>query len=368
LRFEVADSGLGLNLEQQRNCFQVPATMADLEERPEKGVGLVLCKSLVEAMGGTIGVESKPGRGATFWFEIPFLRATTGAPIPKLLPHKQAKKCRKSDRSVGSKNSLPLDPVPDDGGLQILLVDESNAGRNVMIALLEQSGHSVTTADNGDAMVSAVSQGSYDVVLMETQLNKDSSTTALDAVQEIRKNGHSVERLPILALTASVPRADYPELGLNDWLTKPILMKDIKAAMTNAICNVGASSVCTGSICTGESSLCAGEQSTIGTKPLSAIPQVTSSLESVHSAFSNQLQAVMGSSTHHSKRSNELVSSLLGNQTTSDHLPFMNSQPSKQCRVAKATTDRPPRMLRRRTASPDRMTQASEFIDIGDVL
>ncbi|CAB9510572.1 respiration control sensor protein ArcB [Seminavis robusta] len=243
LRFEVTDTGVGLNLEQQKQCLQVPESSAN-NSAQEKGVGLVLCKSLVEAMGGTIGVDSKPGRGSTFWFEIPFLRAASQAPVgTKMLPPKQSKKCKRaSDRSVGSIGSLSLDPVPDEGGLQILLVDENNAGRNVMTALLEQSGHRVTTADTGDDMVSAVSQGSFDVVLLEAQLGSDGGTTALDAVQQIRKAGHSVENLPILALTAAVPRADYPELGLNDWLTKPILMKDIKTAMTNAICNVGASS------------------------------------------------------------------------------------------------------------------------------
>jgi CheY-like chemotaxis protein len=313
-------------------------------------------------MGGTIGVESKPGRGSTFWFEIPFLRATTGSPVPKKLPPKQSKKCRKSDRSVGSIGSLSLDPVPDDGGLQILLVDENNAGRNVMIALLEQSGHTVTTADNGEAMASAVSRGSYDVVLLETQLTKDGSITALDAVQAIRNNGHSVESLPILALTAAVPRADYPELGLNDWLTKPILMKDIKTAMTNAICNVGASSVCAGSVCTGESSLCAGESSAVGMKLQSAGPQHTSSLEYVHSAFSDQLQAVMGSSTHNSKRrSYNSTSSFMTKLTASESLSFMDSLPSKQCVAEKGTMDRPPRMLRRTIAPHEREGEALEF-------
>ena len=355
LRFEVSDTGLGLNLEQQQNCFLVPKMRTNVEckdkSREEEGVGLALCKSLIDAMGGTIGVESKPCQGSTFWFEVSFLRATTGASGTKRLPPKQSKKYRKSDRSVGSRGSLSLDPVPDEGGLQILLVDENSTGRNIMIALLEQSGHRVTTAESSEAMVSAVLQGSYDVVLLETQLIKSTDATVLDAVQEIRSNGYSVASLPILALTSAVPRPNYRELGLNDWLTKPILLKDINAAMINAICNVGAKSVCTGSVCSMESSLCEGEESWKRGNSLVSQEQQRLSVASVHSDFSDQLQAVMGSSGHGSKRPSA---------TWPPFATFTESQHTKHCVLKKCPSDGPPRMLRRVIAPNEDISQAME--------
>lgn len=298
---------MGLNLEQQQQCLESRENKRNTSE----GVGLTLCKSIVEAMGGTIGVESKPGRGTIFWFEIPFLRAA--APLPSMdSASAESKGSRWSDpaakpQCLRKKSSSSLAPVPDEGGLNILLVDEDNVGRNITKTLLEQSGHTVSTVDSGDAMISAVSQETYDVILLEMQLPQSSETrNAADAAREIRIMGYSPEKLPILALTASVPRADYPELGLNDWLTKPIFIKDVQTAMTNAICNVGGASVGTGSVYDLDSQcssldgsafslhLSAQVGTAVGTDSSPSLPK-RASFESLQSAFSDHLQTVMGS-------------------------------------------------------------------------
>ena len=105
--------------------------------------------------------------------------------------------------------------------------------------------------------------------------------------------GFSPERLPILALTAAAPPTDYYSLGLNDWLTKPMLIKNIQTAMPNAICNIGAaaSSVGTGSVFTGgDLTLDYGNESVTsrGCHPLSR----QESFSSVYSAFSKHLLAI----------------------------------------------------------------------------
>jgi len=241
LRFEVQDTGVGLNLEQQQTTLQP-------ENQPEHCRGLKISQLLVKAMGGEIGVHSKPSFGSTFWFEIPFL-CLTG-----LSNHSIGSRNKKYRKNRGKRGLAPvLDEHRDEGdrGLQVLLVDSDNVGRKVMTALLQQSGHSVATAGTGQDMVQLVknpSHAPFDVILVETQLDgggANYSETLLGSIHEIRRMGFSKEALPILALTASVPLASYPELGLNDWLTKPISIKDIQKAMINAICNNVES--CTGS-------------------------------------------------------------------------------------------------------------------------
>jgi CheY-like chemotaxis protein len=291
-RFQVSDTGEGLNLEQQKQCLlEDTSTSSKSAFNKSKNGGhgelqqsLLLspceCKSLVEAMGGTLGLHSKPGRGTAFWFELPFalakMKAVGSATFKGVGQSKQHQPYylhsnqqsqpnplrhdfTSGNASASSSSSLLLDPVPEEGGLHILLVDEDNVGRRVMSALLEQLGHAVSVVSSGGAMVDAVSvvEESYDVVLIETDLPLLSSTsesvrTPLEATKFIRKMGYTAESFPILALTASQPRLEYQEQGLlNDWLVKPKLIKDVQTAMTNAICNVGGASTTAGSVCTG---------------------------------------------------------------------------------------------------------------------
>lgn len=365
LRFEVKDSGVGLNLEQQRNCLRSRSWRRDNQQTSSEGVGLELCKSLVEAMGGSIGVQSKPGRGTTFWFEIPFLRAavvTTSKACSDGLTSSSSSGGPSSDMRIRRRRSTSsLDPVLDDcgdeedGGLQILLVDEDNVGRNVMTALLEQSGHSVTTATDGAAMVEAVSQESFDVVLVETQL-----PSAFEATREVRTKGYSPESLPILALTAAVPRADYPELGFNDWLTKPMLIKDIQKAMTNAICNVGTKSAGTGSVFTAEDNYSLDGSVSLGASSIGHSTMSCGSLigrgkagpsmprrgsfNSIQSAFSDHLQAVLGTPKDFPK-DEEVATNKANAAAENPSIARIPSNCSKSSCSQKS--DRPPRMIRR---------------------
>lgn len=289
-----------------------------------------------------MGVTSKPGWGSTFWFAIPFLCAAEPPSEQWGLNEK---------RTSGGLLSL-LDPVSDecdeDGGLQILLVDEDNVGRKVMAALLEQSGHSVTTTDNGQAMIQVVTEASFDVVLLETLLPSGGGD-AFFATGEIRKMGYSQESLPILALTASVPRADYPELGLNDWLTKPMVIKDIQKAMTNAICNVGAKTTCTGSVFTSDDTFSTGIDCggislgySLGRSHFTNASPPSQprrgSFGSLHSAFSDQLEAVLGAPPP------SQVIALIDKAVS---VPLASLERSSSMNSTKS--DRPPRMIQRRS-------------------
>lgn len=212
LRFTISDTGPGITLKERRRLFE-NQPLSHLNN--DSGVGLSICKALVDAMGGRIGVNSQAGSGSTFWFELPFRRST-------------------------SKTSLrTLEPVPDEGGLRILLADCDAFNCQNMTAMFEKTGNTVVTCADGPSMISHVQQSTFDVVLAEINLP---GMSGIDAVRRVRDMGYSRESLPILAMSTTPPAKDFADMGMNDWLTKPLLMKDIKSAMTNAMCN-GASSV-----------------------------------------------------------------------------------------------------------------------------
>jgi signal transduction histidine kinase/FixJ family two-component response regulator len=397
LRFEVKDTGVGMNLEEQRKCMKSRSWKRDRKDdfdqehhdATTRGVGLARCKTLVDAMGGTMGVQSKPGQGATFWVELPFLRSnnsnigtnsTSNSNNHKMVTSSTDSRMDSSARKSGS--STLLDPVPDEGGLQILLVDKNHAGRSVMKALMEEHGHDVNTADDGDSMVTAILKGSFDLVLVETILpcagTRDGTSryNAVQAVSQLRTLGYSAESLPIIALTAAVPRADYPEMGFNDWLTKPMLMKDIQKAMTNAICNValgqthhdGGCSTSGGSLGTEDietantfsytntfqesSDRFTGTTGSSPTHDDRPVMPRRGSFGSLHSAFSDHLNAAMASTTEDATsygmpqtwRPQESVATDAGEPT---HSP----RSAQGMRSSSQRMDRPPSRVARSDAS-----------------
>ena len=123
LRFEVVDTGIGLNEEQQARLFEA-FTQADASTTRRfggTGLGLVICRRLLELMGGTISVQSRVGAGSTFWFELPLGRPNT--PAPALAPRLPAGQRR-----------------------WVLVVDDDEVSRAAMVRLLVARGHHVAEA------------------------------------------------------------------------------------------------------------------------------------------------------------------------------------------------------------------------------
>ena len=198
--FEVRDSGIGISQDKIRTIFNsfTQATSDTTRKFGGTGLGLTICKRLVELQGGSIQVKSKEGIGSNFGFTLPY---------------------RKTEEQV-----VAVAPETEEYQLhnvRVLLVEDNPANRMVACSFLGKMGVRVAVAENGVKALEMVQHNRFDIVLMDLQMPH---MDGYEATQAIRQLGGQYERLPIIALTADVV-ADVKDraaaAGMNDYLSKP---------------------------------------------------------------------------------------------------------------------------------------------------
>ncbi|MDR0330529.1 MAG: response regulator [Chitinispirillales bacterium] len=207
----VKDSGVGMTREQQEKLFQ-PFEQADSgmsRKYGGTGLGLAISKRIVEMMGGTISVVSKPGVGAEFEFSF---------------------KAGKCGETAGAQPACPENrETAEDGefgGCRILLAEDVEINREILIASMEGSGVEFDCAENGREAVQMLTEnpGKYDMIFMDMQMPE---MDGLEATRKIREGG---SRIPIIAMTANVFREDIEKClaaGMNDHIGKPLDMGNV---------------------------------------------------------------------------------------------------------------------------------------------
>ena len=214
LLVEVEDTGTGIAADQLPLLFRPFSQLGASTSRRfgGTGLGLVITKRLVEMMGGAIGVESEPGRGARFWFSLPLRTARAGEPAAA---------------ETEAKAAAPPAARP----LRILLAEDNPVNQMLVRTMLQKMGHSVTVADNGRIAVELLAAGEFDAVLMDMQMPEmdgDEATRAIRAMAPPRN------RLPVIALTADAMlehRDRYLAAGVDELVPKPIDWAALAAAL-----------------------------------------------------------------------------------------------------------------------------------------
>ncbi len=206
LRFEVKDSGIGIKKEQLDHIFDpfYQCQINPAEQRHGTGLGTTISHKLVNAMYGEIGVDSHPGQGSLFWFELPL-------PIAEDTMNKNMLSEQQSN-STETNNKL-----------HVLLAEDTDIIAKVITTFLQQEGHTVTHVDNGKSALNALeNDNSLDLVLMDMRMPE---MTGLEVTRSWREIETGNKRIPIIALTANsttIERNQCFDAGMDHFITKPV--------------------------------------------------------------------------------------------------------------------------------------------------
>lgn len=246
LRFEVVDTGIGIPQEARPKIFSEYGQAEDKTARlyGGTGLGLNICKQLVEAMDGTIGFDSTEGEGTSFYFEIDLavgderavLPDEEGAQAPQHAASALPKAPRRADpNGAASAGSTAAPEVSKAGGsrpLRILIAEDDAVSRMVVEGYLTPQGHEITGVESGEAAIDALRSDDYDVVLMDVHLP---DMTGLEATRWIREIDHTERsQTPIIALTGNVGDAERDACraaGMDGFVGKPVNPDALEAAV-----------------------------------------------------------------------------------------------------------------------------------------
>jgi signal transduction histidine kinase/AmiR/NasT family two-component response regulator len=216
LAFDLSDTGVGIAPELQDQIFEKfsQADASTTRRFGGAGLGLAICRELVTLMGGRMRVESAPGRGSVFAFDLPLARAGAAAA---------------PDREDAG--------APHTGPLRILAAEDNETNQRILAALLEPAGVALTLVADGREAVDAFVRERFDLVLMDIQMPQMNGVAATRAMRAAEASADR-PRTPILALTANVMShqiEEYRAAGMDDVIAKPIQAESLFMQIEQAL-------------------------------------------------------------------------------------------------------------------------------------
>ncbi len=221
--FSVKDTGIGISEENIGKIFEVfsQADSSTTRRFGGTGLGLVISRSLVELMGGEIGVRSEPGKGSEFWFTC-------------ISQKKQYLKNAFEKGNVDAGSSDDEDILNRKKDIKLLLAEDNSVNRLVAEEVLVKLGYNrPDSAVNGREAVKMWENGSYDMILMDCQMPE---MDGFEATEIIRKRENSSDRVFIIALTADILEGSWMrcfESGMNGYVSKPVEPAKLDSSIKN---------------------------------------------------------------------------------------------------------------------------------------
>ena len=208
VRFEVIDTGIGIDAESQARLFQSfeQADNSMTRKYGGTGLGLAICKRLVHLMGGELGVESTPGVGSTFWFDVPLKKNKPGSVMTVSKPDPRTIELRLQIQYAGAR---------------ILLAEDEPITQEATRLILEDMNLVVDVAEDGQQAINLARQNAYAAILMDMQMPV---INGVDATKAIRADAQN-KTTPIIAMTANAFDEDREvclAAGMNEHISKPV--------------------------------------------------------------------------------------------------------------------------------------------------
>ena len=209
LSFKIIDTGIGIAENKTGNMFAefTQADTSTTRKHGGTGLGLTISKKLTELMGGEIGLESKIGKGSTFWFTI---------------------KTKASEKPSG--DILKTDSVVLPKDIKILLAEDNHINQKVSSIMIKQIGYNCDIAENGEVAFNMHMKNNYDIIFMDILMPVMDGLEATKLIRE-QEEKNNTNKCIIIAQTANAFKEDinkYLSNGMNYYISKPLRVKDLK--------------------------------------------------------------------------------------------------------------------------------------------
>jgi signal transduction histidine kinase/DNA-binding response OmpR family regulator len=213
LRFAVTDSGIGINEAGRQKLFQ-PFSQVDASINRKyggTGLGLTICKEIVDLLDGQIGVDSQLGIGSTFWFEVP--ARSLGL----------VEDARTETKIVKPRVMKPL---------RILLAEDNEYNQLVAVRMLGKLGQTAKTVQSGLEAIKAIEMADFDLVLMDIQMPE---MDGIEATRHIMRLSDKKRETAIYAMTANASDDDRKQcfdVGMKGFLSKPVTIDSLREVIS----------------------------------------------------------------------------------------------------------------------------------------
>ncbi|MEX2481344.1 MAG: ATP-binding protein [Gammaproteobacteria bacterium] len=219
VRVGIEDTGPGLSADEITRLYDSFNRLGrELGTIEGSGIGLVIAKNLMAEMNGAMGVESQPGVGSTFWIELPSTNAPTG----------RARALGRETKELG-KTWAPLE-------LKVLVAEDNSLSREVFSSQLRKLGCEVEVVENGDLAWHAWRKSAHEVVITDVHMP---GVSGFELTQRIRAGEVGIEdrKTYIIGASANAMKEAFRDAitkGMDDYVTKPLSLDELRLALTRA--------------------------------------------------------------------------------------------------------------------------------------